>query len=110
MNTALPAEASLVHIASGDGEDFQVAGAKLTWKVKSNATQGRFGFFEQVLQPGEGVPMHVHSFTETFYILAGSLTFFQDTSGSLLKAGIGDVVMAPPGALNRAGSTGGVGL
>lgn len=100
MTTKSEPLASLIRIPSGGGEDFKVAGAKLTWKVKSDATEERFCFFEQVLEPGDGVPMHVHNFTETFYILAGTVTFFEAAGSAPLKSGIGDVVVARPGAFH----------
>jgi quercetin dioxygenase-like cupin family protein len=98
---------SLLRIAKGDGEHFDIAGAKLTWKVKSDATQGRFCFFEQILQPGEGVPLHVHGYTETFYILAGTVTFFDATNeGSRVRSSTGDVVIAKPGVFHGFGNEG----
>ena len=91
----------LLRIAKGDGEHFDIAGARLTWKVKSEATAGRFCFFEQVLLPGDMVPPHVHTFTESFYILAGAVTFFDLVDGgSSLRANAGDVVLARPGAFH----------
>lgn len=97
----------LVRVPQGDGEHFDVAGAKLTWKVKSDATQGRFCFFEQVLQPGDVVPLHVHGFTEAFYILAGTVTFFGTVDGETrLPSSTGDVVVAGPGTYHGFGNDG----
>ncbi|MGK6324678.1 cupin domain-containing protein [Sphingomonas sp. DT-51] len=95
----------LVRIPRGDGEHFDIAGAKLTWKVKSDVTQGRFCFFEQVLQPGDAVPLHVHGYTETFYILAGTVTFLDATNkGSRVRSSTGDVVVVQPGAFHGFGN------
>jgi quercetin dioxygenase-like cupin family protein len=95
----------LLLIAKGDGEHFDIAGAKLAWKVKSEATEGRFCFFEQVLLPEDMVPLHVHAFTESFYILAGVVTFFSLVSdGSPLRASAGDVVLAQPGTFHGFGN------
>jgi quercetin dioxygenase-like cupin family protein len=97
----------LSRIPKGEGEHFDVAGAKLTWKAKSDMTQDRFCFFEQVLQPGYAVPLHVHSYTETFYILAGTVTFFGAADeGSTLQSSTGDVVIAQPGAYHGFGNEG----
>lgn len=49
----------------------------------------------KTLNPGEGVPMHRHSYTEAFYVLAGILTF--DTAeASGLEYGVGSTVIARP--------------
>jgi quercetin dioxygenase-like cupin family protein len=97
MSRTLPPHNSLLRIAKGDGEHFDIAGAKLTWKVKSDATAGRFCFFEQVLLPGDTVPLHLHAFTESFYVLVGTVTFFgMAGNGSSLQANAGDVVLAQP--------------
>lgn len=90
----------LLRIARGDGEHFDVAGAKLTWKVKSSMTEERFCFFEQVLQPGDAVPLHVHGFTETFYVLAGTVTFQGADEAASMQSGAGDVVIAQAGAFH----------
>ena len=75
MSEDMETSAQLIRIRRGDGEDFDIAGAKLTWKVKSDVTDTLFCFFEQVLAPGDGVPLHTHSYTETFYVLSGAVTF-----------------------------------
>jgi quercetin dioxygenase-like cupin family protein len=86
---------SLLLIPQGSGEHFNVAGAKLTWKVKSDMTDMGFCFFEQVLAPGEGVPLHEHDFTEAFYILAGTVTFFGGPGTEQpIRSNAGDVVLA----------------
>jgi len=87
----------LTIVRRGDGEHFDVAGAKLTWKVKAEDTGRRFGFFEQVLFPGDAVPLHLHHYTETFYILAGTVIFFGEPGDKpVFRAEAGDVVVARP--------------
>jgi quercetin dioxygenase-like cupin family protein len=96
---------SLLRVAKEDGEHFNIAGARLTWKAKSDMTEGRFCFFEQVLLPGDAVPLHVHHFTEAFYVLAGTVTFFDlVNSGSSLRSSAGDVVIAQPGIFHGFGN------
>ena len=90
----------LLRVARGDGEHFDVAGAKLTWKVKSSMTEERFCFFEQVLQPGDAVPLHVHGFTETFYVLAGTVTFNGADEAASMQSSAGEVVIAHAGAFH----------
>jgi hypothetical protein len=92
----------LLLVERGDGEHFDVAGARLTWKVKAEMTQERFCFFEQVLQPGDAVPLHRHGFTENFYILSGNVTFAGATENSArLLAQAGDVVWRDPEPFTR---------
>ncbi len=88
--------AQIIRIPRGGGEDFDVAGAKLTWKVKSDLTDSRFCFFEQVLAPGDGVPLHIHSHTETFYVLSGAVTFEGPDGATPCETG--DVVVARSGS------------
>lgn len=99
MNQSTPN--TLLRVAKGEGEHFDIAGAKLTWKVKSDMTGGRFCFFEQVLFPGDTVPLHVHGYTETFYILAGSVTFFGAAGKEAsVRSGAGDVMIAQSGTFH----------
>jgi len=91
----------LAFIPQGEGEDFDIAGAKLTWKVKAEDTGMRFCFFEQVLAPGDVVPLHLHHYTEAFYILKGSVTFFKEPGDKQpFRSKAGDVVVAKPTGLH----------
>lgn len=82
-------------ISAGNGEHFDLAGAKLTWKVKAEDSDMRFCFFEQVLAPGDVVPPHLHHYTEAFYVLAGTVTFFREPdNGHAFRSSTGDVVVA----------------
>ena len=83
----------LVVIKSGQGEHSEVAGARWTWKVKTADTAGSFCFFEMLIKPGEGVPLHVHSYPEAFYIVEGELVFSSD-DGCSISCSSGDVVIA----------------
>ena len=91
----------LLRIPQGEGEHFDVAGAKLTWKVKSDVTDGRFCFFEMVLLPGEMVPLHKHDVAEAFYVVAGTITFYKGQgAGSAFRSKAGDVAVARPAGLH----------
>lgn len=88
-------------IPQGEGEQFDVAGAKLAWKVKAEDSEMRFCFFEQVLAPGDIVPLHLHHYTEAFYILAGTVTFFKEPGNrAAFRSSVGDVVIARPAGLH----------
>jgi mannose-6-phosphate isomerase-like protein (cupin superfamily) len=48
-----------------------------------------------VLSPGASPPLHHHEFDETFYVMAGELTF--QLRDELITAGPGQLVFAPRG-------------
>jgi mannose-6-phosphate isomerase-like protein (cupin superfamily) len=60
-----------VIVSPGEGRDF---GDGLLCRITSASTGGAYCAFEQVLAPGQGVPLHVHSRDdEVYYILEGRL-------------------------------------
>ncbi|SDA24652.1 cupin domain-containing protein [Sphingomonas sp. NFR15] len=83
----------LIRVAKGEGSRFAVAGADLTWKIRGQQTDGKFCMFEQVLEPGTGVPLHTHSYSEAFYVLSGTIEFASE--GGVWQCAAGDVVIAP---------------
>jgi quercetin dioxygenase-like cupin family protein len=90
---------TLVRIPAGQGQGFSVAGANLTWKVRSDEARGDLCLFEQVIQPGEGVPLHTHSYPEAFYVVSGTIHFASTAaSGQSWDCQGGDVVIARPHA------------
>ncbi|USI74947.1 cupin domain-containing protein [Sphingomonas morindae] len=99
--TDTPPAPALIRIAAGEGEPFAIAGATLTWKVRSRDAGADFCFFEQRLAPGEGVPLHTHSYPEAFYILSGVVEFAEDAAPERVQRCVaGDVVLARAGALH----------
>ncbi|WP_337269568.1 cupin domain-containing protein [Oryzifoliimicrobium ureilyticus] len=86
----------VVKISAGQGQAFSVAGANLTWKARGQDVDGGFCLFEQRLEAGEGVPLHTHSYPESFYILQGEVEFSSGEQFEKLKCGPGDVVIAGP--------------
>jgi quercetin dioxygenase-like cupin family protein len=88
----------LVRVNRDAGERHDVAGAQWIWKIRGAQTNGAFCFFEMNVQPGQGVPLHLHGYPEAFYILEGELEFqASDQNGKGLKCGVGDVVLAQRG-------------
>jgi quercetin dioxygenase-like cupin family protein len=63
---------------------------------QSAQTGGTFCFFEMAVEPGQGVPLHVHSYPEAFYILEGKLEFHSADGRDLFVCGAGDLVLARP--------------
>jgi len=84
MNTSLqsiPAIEGVRKVGPDEGELFDVAGAYIIWKVKSEDSGYAFYACELSLGPGEGVPLHSHSSPEVFYILQGQPDFFRVVDG-----------------------------
>ena len=101
---------ALVRIPAGEGRAFSVAGANLTWKVRSGEANGDLCLFEQVVEPGEGVPLHTHSYPEAFYVVSGTIHFASSVaSGESWDCSVGDVVIArantPHGFFNKGSET-----
>jgi mannose-6-phosphate isomerase-like protein (cupin superfamily) len=93
---ALPNAPELIHVPAGGGEQFAVAGARLNWKVRSADSGADLCCFEQVLEPGEGVPLHTHSYPEAFYVLSGVIDFAPDQAPETVRrCGPGEVILAP---------------
>lgn len=90
-------DCTLILVPAGEGEGFSVAGANLTWKVRSDDAQGDLCLFEQIVEPGEGVPLHTHSYPEAFYVVSGAIHFISSAaSDEGWDCKSGDVVIARP--------------
>ena len=75
----IPLESGLRKVERNEGEMFDVAGVRFTWKVKGADTGYAFSIYQQELEPGEGVPLHCHAYSEVFYVLFGHIDFLQVT-------------------------------
>jgi quercetin dioxygenase-like cupin family protein len=65
--------------------------------LRSEQTDDRLGVVENAVPAGwAGPPLHHHDFDETFYVLAGELTF--QLGEERVAAGPGEVAFAPRGA------------
>jgi mannose-6-phosphate isomerase-like protein (cupin superfamily) len=65
-----------------------------------SVTQGDFGLFRGVMNPGAEVAGHFHrTFSESFYVLHGDLEFFD--GDRLVDVTIGDLVYVPPGGIHN---------
>jgi quercetin dioxygenase-like cupin family protein len=88
---------SIVRVEAHTGEHHDIAVAQWTWKIRSSETNGHFCFFEMTVEPGQGVPLHVHGYPEAFYLLEGELEFQGGgEKGEVLDCAAGDVVLARP--------------
>ena len=75
----IPFRSGLRKVERDEGEVFDVAGARITWKVKGEETGYAFSICEQRLEPGEGVLLHCHAYSEVFYVLSGVVEFLRVT-------------------------------
>jgi quercetin dioxygenase-like cupin family protein len=98
----IPAIEGARKVVPGEGERFDVAGAHLTWKVKGEDSSYAFSVCEQVLAPGEGVPLHSHSSPEAFYVLEGDVDFFRILKGKegWVRCEVGSTMILPPNSLH----------
>jgi quercetin dioxygenase-like cupin family protein len=105
MNTffqSIPTTEGVRKVGPGEGEQFNIAGAHLTWKVKGEDSGYAFSICEQTLAPGEGVPLHCHPSAEVFYILSGAADFFRLVDGEedWIRCETGDLMILPPNSLH----------
>ena len=59
----------------GEGKSFKIRTSTCTFKVTGQDTQGHFGLFEFVMEPGtQGASLHIHKhLTEIFYVVEGEV-------------------------------------
>src|SRR5262249_45647893 len=61
--------------------------------LRSEESAGRVAVIESTMAPtAEGPPLHTHAFDETFYVLAGELTF--QLADEFMLVGAGEVAFA----------------
>jgi quercetin dioxygenase-like cupin family protein len=72
----------------------------VTLKVESRMTNGAYAIFENVVPPGRGVPLHVHTREdETLYVVEGNLQVVLGDKTQVTTAG--DFVNMPRGVPHR---------
>jgi mannose-6-phosphate isomerase-like protein (cupin superfamily) len=82
-----------VIVNPAEGRDF---GDGLLCRITSASTGGAYCAFEQLLAPGQGVPLHVHSRDdEVYYILEGRLRM--QCGHRLFTAEVGAMAFIPRG-------------
>ncbi len=92
--------AAALHVPAGEGRTTWVAGDAYTIKALATQTSGSLSFFEAVVPPGGGPPLHSHrNEDEAFYLLSGDLDMTAD--GRSFTAHKGDFVFVPRGARHR---------
>jgi quercetin dioxygenase-like cupin family protein len=102
-NLQIPITGGVRKIGRDEGEVFNYAGAQFRWKAKGEDTGYIFSIYEQVLSPGEGVPLHCHASAEVFYVLSGVVDFLRlDREGNKewVRCSRGETLLVPTNALH----------
>lgn len=73
----------------GEGRSVQIRTSTCTFKVTGQETNGHFGLFEFVMEPGtEGASPHIHKhLTEIFYVVEGEVELVLDQQRTLASPG-----------------------
>jgi len=106
----IPSTEGVRKIGVGEGEHFDIADSRFTWKAKAADTGYAFAIYELPLDPGKGVPLHSHPYAEVFYILDGRVDFMRLTGGQQewVSGERGETLIVPPNAFhgfaNRSGA------
>src|SRR5262245_10326008 len=76
-------------LAPGDGAHFRFwSGEEFTWKVTGASSAGALDVGELLVQPGIGVPEHIHHANdETFFVLDGTFQFTTGGQEQTIRAG-----------------------
>ena len=102
-NLQIPITGGVRKIGRDEGEVFNYAGAQFKWKVKGEDTGFIFSIYEQMLTPGEGVPLHCHAYAEVFYVLSGDVDFLRldrDGNEEWVRCSQGETLLVPTNALH----------
>jgi quercetin dioxygenase-like cupin family protein len=98
----IPLGSGLRKVERNEGETFDVAGARFTWKAKGEDTGYALSIYEQELEPEEGVPLHCHAYGEVFYVLSGDVDFLQvtDLGEEWIRCSGGETIIIPINTLH----------
>lgn len=83
----------------GEGKTVLVSASDyITYRIRSDETDGAYFCFEASTTPGFGPPLHSHAYRELFYVLDGTYEFTVERDGELQTvAGTpGTAVAVPP--------------
>jgi quercetin dioxygenase-like cupin family protein len=85
-------------LGAGEGHLVQPFDLQFQWKLQGPETGFQFSVYEMVLAPGKKIPLHIHPFSEFFYVMEGQLNVMTlDSEGGLswIELGPGQCVNAP---------------
>ena len=99
-------------VGKGEGEIVNALGATFSWKVKGVDTGYAFAVYEMLVEPGRGIPLHMHPFAEFFYVLEGRIDIIGvDDQGAVEWTTVAEgesanaAINAPHGLMNRTDQT-----
>lgn len=73
---------------TGQGPSFWVLGDLYTFKATGKQTNGSYTVMEQIIQPQNGPPPHIHRREdEAFYVLEGTFSFLSGDRETVLQTG-----------------------
>lgn len=88
-----------VFLNPGEGESYWVLGDLYTFKATGKQTNGNYTVIDQIIQPKNGPPPHIHQREdEAFYIIEGRFSFLCGDKDSLFEAG--SFIYIPKGTLH----------
>jgi len=91
-------------VEPGKGNSYYVGQELYTFKAIGEETGGAYAFFELIVAPGGGSPLHRHSEeNEAFYVQEGEIEFQLDDR--ILVATAGTFIHSPKGQLHRITNT-----
>jgi quercetin dioxygenase-like cupin family protein len=98
----MPFGSGLRKVERNEGEIFDVAGVRFTWKAKGEDTAYAFSIYHQELEPGKGTPLHCHAYSEVFYVLSGNIDFLRvtDADEEWITCIDGETIVIPINALH----------
>lgn len=86
-------------LTQGEGESLWVLGDLYTFKATGKQTNGTFTVIDQIIQPQNGPPPHIHHREdETFYVLEGKFSFLCGDKQRVLEAG--SFIYIPKGTIH----------
>jgi quercetin dioxygenase-like cupin family protein len=83
----------------GEGRTLLVGGGDyVTYKVRSEETDGAYFCFEVTTTPGFGPPLHTHDYRELFYVLEGTYEFALKRGDEVetITGAAGTAIAVPP--------------
>jgi quercetin dioxygenase-like cupin family protein len=79
---------SEILLQNGGGDAYWFFGDIYTFKVTGKETNGAFTIFDQVVQPQNGPPPHIHHREdEAFYVIEGRFSFLSGDKETVCEAG-----------------------
>ncbi len=90
---------SAILVEPGGGQTLRAFDEEITILLTGEQTGGRFSLWHEITPPGGGPPLHFHiNDDEAFYVLEGTIAFFQNSHWQ--EVGAGGSAFVPRGQLH----------